>query len=282
MNQYRFLKDKRILIIDSDYQNKVVLRSFIEDEGCLVMDAISLTEAVGRGDREGYDLLIISQEHFELMHYMGLAPEILVAGKVQGKNVPVILSGDMNVIPFGKASEKMGGYPILYQPYRKSVLLELIGAALSTESEVQMVQETVLGIYQEHCCKQSYDLRLLVAEDNYVNQQYFTKLLSNRVRNLLIVGDGKAAVDAYFKNPFDLIIMDCQMPIMDGYEAASKIREMETEARHSTIVALSGNATKNDVERCKKAGMDDYLVKPVNLKEIERLLKHVAYDFSEL
>jgi CheY-like chemotaxis protein len=90
-----------------------------------------------------------------------------------------------------------------------------------------------------------------------------------------VVADGLAAVAAWQTGKFDLIIMDCQMPQMDGYEATREIRRLEEGRRHIPIVALTAHAMKGDEEKCRAAGMDDYLSKPIDRARLENCLEHL-------
>jgi CheY-like chemotaxis protein len=108
-------------------------------------------------------------------------------------------------------------------------------------------------------------LRVLVAEDNAVNQRVAQGLLTRRGHQVTIVGDGRQAVDAVENGTFDLVLMDVQMPEMDGLEATKAIRANEARTgRHVRIVAMTAHAMSGDRERCFAAGMDGYLSKPID------------------
>ncbi|MCX6606310.1 MAG: response regulator [Acidobacteria bacterium] len=111
---------------------------------------------------------------------------------------------------------------------------------------------------------------VLLAEDNSVNQKLASHLLGKAGCNVDIAGDGLDAVSMASAFPYDLIFMDCQMPRMDGFEAAANIRRTHP---HPPIIALTANALLGDRERCLEAGMDDYLTKPIQLREIEATLE---------
>jgi two-component system sensor histidine kinase/response regulator len=111
--------------------------------------------------------------------------------------------------------------------------------------------------------------RVLLAEDNLVNQKVAMRMLEKLQCSVEVVADGLAAIEAWRKSNFDLILMDCQMPGMDGYEATREIRNLEQGQRHITIVALTANAMKGDEEKCRAAGMDDYLTKPIDRVKLE-------------
>ncbi|CAM2005765.1 response regulator [Acanthopleuribacter pedis] len=110
----------------------------------------------------------------------------------------------------------------------------------------------------------SDSIRVLLVEDNPVNQKVTVKLLKNIQVQCDVAANGAEGVTAYQQNHYDLVLMDCQMPVMDGYEAARKIRDLEKESnRRIPIIAVTANAVDGNRERCLDAGMDDYLSKPV-------------------
>jgi len=106
-------------------------------------------------------------------------------------------------------------------------------------------------------------LRLLVAEDNALNQRVVLKIVEELGLHADVAGNGRDAIEARERVPYDIIFMDCQMPVLDGFAAAAEIRKREGNARHSVIVAMTANALGDDPERCLAAGMDDYISKPV-------------------
>jgi CheY-like chemotaxis protein len=115
-------------------------------------------------------------------------------------------------------------------------------------------------------------VRILAAEDNRVNQQLLQAMLIRLGIPFDLVADGRRAVDAHIRTPYTLILMDCQMPDMDGYEATRRIREHEGDRAHTPIIALTANALEGDRERCLAAGMDDYLAKPFKADSLRALL----------
>lgn len=105
-------------------------------------------------------------------------------------------------------------------------------------------------------------MRILVAEDNAVNRLFVSRTLEKRGQQVVAVADGEAAVAAHAREAFDAILMDIEMPVLDGIEATKAIRKAEAATgKHVTIIALT--AHENDRERCLAAGMDEYLTKPV-------------------
>lgn len=120
-------------------------------------------------------------------------------------------------------------------------------------------------------------LRILLAEDNAINQKVALRLLESRGHRVVVVGDGAEAVRAFGTGEFDVILMDNQMPGMNGLDASRRIREREeVTGSHIPIIALTASAMKGDRERCLEAGMDDYLSKPLHADELHAMVARYA------
>lgn len=118
-------------------------------------------------------------------------------------------------------------------------------------------------------------MRVLLAEDNPVNQKVAVGLLSKRGHAVVVAGNGRDALEALTRQPFDLVLMDVQMPVMGGFEATAAIRERErATGSHIRIVAMTAHAMTGDRARCLAAGMDDYMAKPVNPKELFAMVEN--------
>jgi two-component system, sensor histidine kinase and response regulator len=115
--------------------------------------------------------------------------------------------------------------------------------------------------------------RILLAEDNAVNQMLALRLLEKRGYSVTVVGDGEAAVREMEEHPFDLVLMDVQMPGMDGFAATQAIRAREKESTHVPIVAMTAHALKGDQERCLAAGMDAYIAKPIRGNQLQAVIE---------
>ncbi len=117
-------------------------------------------------------------------------------------------------------------------------------------------------------------LRILVAEDNPVNQAILRRILTRQGHAFVMVGNGREAVEAYKAQPFDLVLMDVQMPEMDGFEATALLREHEQPSgAHVPVIALTAHAMKGDRELCFARGMDGYVTKPINVSELQRAIE---------
>ncbi len=113
---------------------------------------------------------------------------------------------------------------------------------------------------------------VLVAEDNPVNQRVVLAMLGRLGCRTVVVGNGRAAVEAWAEKDFDLVLMDCHMPEMDGYSATREIRRREGPGERTLIIALTASAMEGDRRRCLDAGMDDYLPKPLRLDALAKVL----------
>jgi CheY-like chemotaxis protein len=118
-------------------------------------------------------------------------------------------------------------------------------------------------------------LRVLVVEDNWVNQKIAVRVLGKRGHDAATADDGRQALERFRQERFDLVLMDIQMPEMDGYEAARLIRTLEGERRRTPIIALTAFATPADRTRCFEAGMDAHLAKPIDPQELDRVIREV-------
>jgi PAS domain S-box-containing protein len=177
--------------------------------------------------------------------------------------------------------KELGVAAYLMKPIRQSELREAIARVLGAREQggaIPLVTRYSLGDARDP----DSSLRVLLAEDNAVNQRLATRLLEKRGHRVMVAGNGREAIEALEKETFDLVLMDVQMPEMDGFEATMAIREKErTTGAHLPIIALTAHAMKGDRERCLGAGMDGYLAKPIRATELDEILdNHVAHKME--
>jgi two-component system, sensor histidine kinase len=119
----------------------------------------------------------------------------------------------------------------------------------------------------------SMNSTVLVAEDNPFNQELACAMLKNMGLLVVLANNGQEAIDLVKENDFVLVLMDCQMPVVDGYEATIALRQLENDRKHLPIIALTANAMSEDRQKCLDAGMDDFLSKPFTYTQLEVMLK---------
>lgn len=163
------------------------------------------------------------------------------------------------------------------KPARPSDLLEAIQAASAAQPEPPERRESILQPAQAVPGPSARPLRILLAEDNPVNQLVATRLLERQGHTVTVVGDGRNALEILERERFDVVLMDVQMPDVDGLEAVGEIRRREAlTGMHIPVIALTAHAMKGDSERCRAAGMDAYLSKPIQLAELRRVLDEIC------
>jgi CheY-like chemotaxis protein/HPt (histidine-containing phosphotransfer) domain-containing protein len=166
---------------------------------------------------------------------------------------------------------EVGAY--LTKPVTPSDLLEGFATLLHLGSTSE---RAVPATGNGSCCRA---LSILLAEDNPINQTLMLARLEQQGHSVVLAKTGKEALRAWEQQPFDLVLMDIQMPEMDGFEATAHIRRKEAETgRHTPIVALTAHAMKGDRERCLESGMDGYLGKPIRIDELYQMLAELAHN----
>lgn len=176
----------------------------------------------------------------------------------------------------------------LTKPLKRDDLLDCIAVNLGLKKE----DEEYFEDSNKNVVKNIYNLseiRILLAEDNEVNRKIFISMLKSRGITCDVALDGKEALRKVSEEDYDIVFMDCQMPVMDGYEATAEIRRIEENRKHTKIVAVTANAMEGDSEKCIKSGMDNYITKPINFgivfKMIEESIidkKHNTIDYSRI
>jgi CheY-like chemotaxis protein len=157
---------------------------------------------------------------------------------------------------------------------RQPTIQASIAALLNTVSEKWLGKPTTREHKAGISVSASQHHRLLLAEDNPVNQKLVTGLLHKLGYEVKVVETGYDVLEAFSQESYALVLMDCQMPGMNGFEATTQIRLTDTRlGKHTTIIALTAHVSEGDRERCLAAGMDDYLSKPINQKILQTMLE---------
>jgi CheY-like chemotaxis protein/HPt (histidine-containing phosphotransfer) domain-containing protein len=179
-------------------------------------------------------------------------------------------SGDM------QRFAQIGFSAYLTKPVRTRELLACLNRALSHDAQDwHMHSQPIItrGTLVATETRRQYSGQVLLVEDNAINQRVARRFLERLGCEVQVVGDGRQAVEAYERNSYTFILMDMQMPVMDGLEATRRIRELEQGgAKRTPIVALTANAMMGTLERCLEAGMDDYLTKPLDISRLQDVL----------
>ena len=255
------LPGKSALIVDDNDTNRRILRAQLEGWGMRVDDFASPGAALDHLlAGAAYDV-VLTDMHMPVMDGLELARRIRQTP--QGERVPMLLLTSLGQRPRGAQEIDLAHLtkPVKAASLRTSVA-QLLGAVERTQQEAPPVQEA--------------RLRVLLAEDNVVNQKVATLMLERMGQRPDVVNNGVEALQALRSAHYDLVLMDVQMPVMDGLQATERIRSELPPDRQPRIVAMTANALVEDRDRCLTAGMDDYLPKPVRADELAAVLARVA------
>jgi len=212
-----------------------------------------------------FDLLMI-EERMSEMSAFGLVQALRLVPGYERTPV-VLLSTSDHQVDLRRCREATIEH-FLKKPVRRTRFNECLRALCDQKGGTRS------PLLPEPVVQPSRRLNILVAEDLPVNQTITSKMLENRGHKVDVAGDGMAALELYRKNKYDLILMDVQMPRMDGYETTKRIRAIEIKSdRHTLIVALTAHAMKGDADRCLVTGMDAYLCKPLRSRELYALIE---------
>jgi two-component system, sensor histidine kinase and response regulator len=279
------IESVRTLIVDDNATNRRILGHQLTSWGILHEEAESgfvalqkLRDAAAADlpfDLAILDLLMPEMDGFELTRAIKTDPAIagtrLVLLTSRGKRDGEDTAHDAGLSAY------------LTKPVRQSqlfdCLMNVVGkpANGSPERATEQILDTLEG--EKH---RKSRRRILVAEDNMVNQKVAVLQLHKLGYRADAVANGREVIEALTRISYDLVLMDCQMPEMDGYEATAAIRRNEGTMKHTPIVAMTANALPPDREKCISAGMDDYVSKPVKAAELKRILNRLLTETNSL
>jgi PAS domain S-box-containing protein len=276
----RCLHGMRVLVVDDNATNRRILDEMLSSWQMLPMSVETVALAIEKlkhAEQTGQKFpLVITDAHMPDMDGFMLAREIRLACQRDGPVIMMLTSGDR---PSDLAEcEHLGIAAYLLKPIKQSELLEAIQLALGMTGSRRVLPGQA-DKPQPHC----RGLRILLAEDSLVNQQLAVALLEDAGHNVVVANNGREAVAAVESGNFQFVLMDVQMPDMDGLEAAALIRAQERNTdRHIPIVAMTAHAIKGDRERCLEAGMDGYTTKPIDAEELFAEIDRQVTRFSLL
>jgi two-component system, sensor histidine kinase and response regulator len=269
-----------VLIVDDNFTNRILLQEMTTSWGLVPTIAADGKEAFDRFNNAfasgtPYRLILLDMQMPELD---GFDVAKIIKNAPSGEDVRIILlssSGQRGDTDRCK-EEGISGY--LPKPIKQSDLFDAIMMTMGLSSEEA---PTVITRHKVYEARESYNI--LLAEDNLINQTLAIKLLETRGHRVALASNGIEAVEAFKKGDFDLVLMDIQMPEMDGFEATRAIRDFMLEKCDSTgrishipIIAMTAHAMTGDREKCIDAGMDDYVSKPIKPEALFSVINKVA------
>ena len=263
----------RVLVLVAGKLTRIVLRRYARDWGAVTDGARTIEEATAllrrrTADGSRYDLMLVD------LATLGRDPlhAVRELRREFGDTVNgVVALAQPRQKPDADMAVEAGIDATFALPVRPTRLLGVLSSVMHPELLPRMrriATKPAVGVAQKARA------RILVAEDNPVNQRVASHMLNKLGYRCDIASNGKEAVDMLVQLPYDLVLMDCQMPEMDGYMATRSIRERETEGgRRTPIIAMTANAMREDRARCLEAGMDGFIPKPIALEELETAME---------
>jgi CheY-like chemotaxis protein len=263
IGEQQALKGKRILVVDDNATNRRILALQTARWGMVVQDTEFPERVLAMLEAQAYDLAILD------MHMPGMDGAMLAqAIREAGHTLPLVL--------FSSLGRKEAGDGLfaatLAKPLRQSQLFDTLVGLLAHEAAPQRVAAPARPKMDAQMAER-HPLRILLAEDNVVNQKLALRLLGQMGYRADVAGNGIEAVECVARQTYDVVLMDVQMPEMDGLEASRRIvaRWPET-GKRPRIVAMTANAMQGDREECLAAGMDDYVTKPIRVEALVEAL----------
>jgi len=232
-----------------------------------------------RENGQPYDLILLDM-HMPDMDGLDVAQQIKADRDLAA--IPIIMLTSAGLRGDGKQMKKSGISAYLTKPVRQADLFSCILTVMDQKTRQPSQLVTRHSIAEE---RRDLRLHVLIAEDNATNQEVAVAMLQKLGCRVKLVANGREAIAAVSENSFDLAFMDCQMPLMDGYQATVAIRRMEKEmktGRRMPIIALTAHALEGDRDKCIAAGMDDYISKPFKLHNIIEVLEQWSHEKQPL
>ena len=266
---YPKMAKKKVLVADDKEINRDLLMHILPQWGLEAISAKSGEEALevfGKSIEDGAPFsIVLVDQNMPGMNGFEVAEKI--RSLAMKEQPAIIILSSAPCLTDAARAKKLGIERILCKPLRRATLYEAIRHALKIP--VPSEKPSSPGSEQE----EARGLRVLLVEDNRVNQKLALRLLGKMGHHATLATNGREALDLVQKNMFDLILMDIQMPEMDGYTATKAIRERQRQSGvRVPIIAMTANTMSGDREKCLAGGMDDYLSKPILMDELRRTI----------
>src|SRR6516165_8409834 len=269
------LIDLPILVVDDNASNRRILKEILTNwhmKPTLANSGAEGLNTLEKAHSKNSFPLVLLDVHMPDMDGFAVAKQIRLSYKQQGTKV-ILLTSASRPTDIARCRE-LGISDYLSKPIKQSELFDAIVTAMAEQSDKRGPYESASSAFIQ---VSERPLRVLLAEDNPVNQTLAMRILEKLGHKAQVANNGKEALERAQEEEFDVILMDVQMPEMDGLEATMAIREAEAGSRkHVPIVAMTAHAMKGDREKCLDAGMDGYLSKPIRVDELKKVMSEIG------
>lgn len=275
------LNGAKILVIDDNSTDLKIIQYYLSEANCVIYEAHTCNEAVDIINREKENISLILVD-YKMQISCDSEFCTLYNENDEYKDIPIILYTSLAKRGDSAWAQKKGFKGYLTKPIKKSDLIDTISMVINCKKNNINDEFVTKHVIKER--KFSSKTRILVVEDSNMNCKLINKILSNNGLSCDFAYNGLEALNALKSNKYDLILMDCQMPILDGYEATQEIRKIEGDDSHIPIIAMTANAMPKDREKCLNIGMDDYISKPIDinllLDTISKFIPNNDYELT--
>ena len=275
--EYASLQNTNVLIVGDNDTNRKIVRYYLEDAGCNVMEVESEDKAIAtiRNHVSMNDKVQIMLVDYQMpgMHRDELAATLHTIASATDLKLILLASVAQKGDAVTAREHGFAGY--LSKPVRKDELLNCMAIVLGLKQDVEEGRK-IITKYNHSENQSTLSPKILLVEDNDINRKVIRATLEIHDLTCDVAVDGEEAYQAVLSKDYDVVFMDCQMPVMDGYEATEKIRNAEAGTKHTKIIAMTANAMAGDREKCLKAGMDDYISKPINFEIMFKMIEEAA------
>ena len=265
------LTNRRVLIVDDNATNRLILRRYTESWGMTHQEAASAADAMDLlGEADRFDVAILDV-HMPEVDGIELARRM--KQDERSRHVPVIILSSTGRAELTSGTIDVVAY--LNKPLKPSQLLNALASVFAERPQRRTVKRRSESEAFDAQFAERYPLQILLAEDNRVNQLVATRMLARLGYRIDVAGNGLEVLEALERQRYDVVLMDVQMPEMDGVEATRRIHQTYSVENRPYIIALTANALQGDRERYLAAGMDDYTSKPIRINELTTALANV-------
>lgn len=268
-NSINSINGAKILVVDSNPTDLKIIRYYLNEANCIIYEADSPKKALEmiNGQIQDFSVILID---YKMQNYENEELSTLIKQNKFAKNVPLILYTSFARRGDSALAKKKGFSGYLTKPIKKQELIEAISIITKGQEDYDNPSFITKHLIKER--KFDAKSKILVVEDSEINCKLILKILSNNGLSCDLALNGREAIEAFEANNYDLILMDCQMPILDGYEATKEIRKLGRHKKHIPIVAMTADAMQSDRTKCFEVGMDEYISKPINIENLLNII----------
>ena len=260
---------KGILLVSDKSKSYEKIKEYLNEEKCNIEEVQSDDAAIKQVLKSPKDSIALEIPPLRKRNFSGYKLAALLKSMPSTKDIKIVLWRCAFENYDGENIDALGIPKLLPHPLEKEDIIHCLKSifTLADAPSFALLEHKESAVNSNLQQQESLGPKILIVEDGFIHQKLVTSILKNNQISYDLVKNGLEALNICKINDYALIFMDCQMPVMDGYDSTKGIRKFEGSDKHTCIVAMTANAMEGDREKCIAAGMDDYLSKPINFYE---------------